>query len=153
MGSISGRIERAGPFAHVTIMATPQHVSVLKARKLPVPQPVTVRTLVDTGAESCVLDFSVVKALCLLPTGRTFVHTMTTGNEYAEREQYDASYFLSEAGVATTQFNVSALGADLASEGFLAIIGWDILLKCVLTCDGPARTFRLDFKPGADITA
>jgi hypothetical protein len=39
MRSIVGKIDPRGVFIDATIMATPQHVSVLKARSLPIPQP------------------------------------------------------------------------------------------------------------------
>jgi hypothetical protein len=41
--------------------------------------------------------------------------------------------------------NVLAIEADLASEGFLALIGRDILDHCIFTLNGPAGTFHLDF--------
>jgi hypothetical protein len=42
-------------------------------------------------------------------------------------------------------FTLGVIAPHLASEGFLAIVGWDILFLCVLTRDVPARSFRLDF--------
>ena len=34
---------------------------------------------------------------------------------------------------------------ELASQGFFALIGRDVLSKCILTYDGPADRFILDF--------
>ncbi len=42
-------------------------------------------------------------------------------------------------------FNVGVIESHLASEGFLALIGWDILSHCILTSDGPAKRFSLEF--------
>jgi hypothetical protein len=146
MRLITGKIDPRGIFIDATIMATPPHVAAIRSRNRPIPQPAIARTLVDTGAASCVLDSTLIHGLGLIPTGKTLVHTATTGAQYEEREQYDASFFLVEPGTgATAEYLVSVIGSDLASEGFLAIIGWDILFKCLLTCDGPARTFRLGF--------
>jgi hypothetical protein len=145
MNSITGRIEKQGAFGQATIMATPQHIKRLKRAGTPPPQPVTVRALIDTGAASCVLDSGIISRLNLIQTGRTFIHTPSTGTAYQEHEIYDASVFLGSLAGGVTSFNVEAVRSDLASEGFLAIIGWDILSKCVLLCDGPAGTFRLDY--------
>ena len=128
-------------------MASHPHVRRLKAAGLPPPPSKTIRALIDTGASSCALDFGIISALGLIPTGKTHVHTPSTGAAYEERELYDASLFLYPPGdtQAVAYFTVPVIGAHLASEGFLALIGWDVLLKCVLLCDGPRRTFRLDF--------
>jgi hypothetical protein len=101
--------------------------------------------LVDTGASSSVLDSTVITRLGLIQTGRPLVHTPTTGSNYEEREQYDVSFFLGSLPEDIASFTVGAIRSDLASEGFLAILGWDILRSCILTCHGPSRTFRLKY--------
>jgi hypothetical protein len=145
MRIIRGRIESQGPFVDATAMATSQHVARLKAAGRPVPAPVTVRTLVDTGASGCVLDFGIIARLGLIQTGRTKVHTSTTGPGYEERDQYDVSLFLGSLPGQVASFAVGVVGADLASEGFVAILGWDILFKCILTCNGPSKCFKLKY--------
>jgi hypothetical protein len=145
MRTISGRIEPRGPFIEATVMASPQHVDQLKALHLPVPSPAIVRALVDTGASSCVLDSGIISRLGLIQTGKTLVHTSTTGQNYEERDLYDASIFIGDSLQGFAMFTVGFVRSDLASEGFLAIIGWDILNRCILTCDGPSGTFTLTF--------
>ncbi len=81
MGSVAGRIERGGPFCDIKVMASPQHVALLKAAGRPFP----------------------------------------------------------------AIFTVGALESDFASEGFMALVGWDVLRHCLLICDGPAATFTLYF--------
>jgi hypothetical protein len=43
------------------------------------------------------------------------------------------------------QLTIGVFESHLASEGFCVLIGWDVLSHCRLFCDGPARTFRLEF--------
>jgi hypothetical protein len=145
MGTLTGSLDPQGPFIYATIMATPQHISALKSANCPVPQPVTVWTLLDTGSTGSILDFGLIRKFQLVPTGKTLVHTTTTGAKREERDQYDVSIFLTEQGANAVQHNVSIVGADLACEGLMAIIGWDILIKCCFLCDGPSGIFRLDF--------
>jgi len=145
MRIIRGRIGPQGPFIDATAMASPQHVTGLKAANRAAPAPVTVRALVDTGASCCALDNEIIARLGLILTGRTKIHTSTTGPGYEERDQYAASLFLGTAPGLTASFTVSVVGADLASEGFLAIVGWDILNQCILSCNGPRKLFRLRY--------
>jgi predicted aspartyl protease len=145
MRSITGRLDPRGPFINITVMPTNQHVARVRAAGRPVASPATVRALVDTGASCCALDRHVVSQLGLIQTGRTPIHSPTTGAAYEERDQYDACiYFGSQPGE-VKEFTVSVVATDLASEGFLAIIGWDVLKQCVLVCDGPNLSFRLDY--------
>jgi predicted aspartyl protease len=145
MGHLTGKIERQGPFIDVTVMATHQRVSSLKAAGLPFPQPQTIRALIDTGASCSVLDRNVSTALGLAPTSTTLVHTPSTGSNYAMRDVFDVSLTLGASKPDPATFTLGVIASDLASEGFLALIGWDVLAQCVLTCDGPASVFTLTF--------
>jgi hypothetical protein len=145
MRSIVGRIERAGAFIDVTAMAPGKHVELLRKLGRPVPSPMTLRTLVDTGASDCALDFGVINHFGLMPTGRVKIHTSSTGPEYEERDQYGMSLYIGSQPGETAEYTVSVIGAGLASEGFLAIIGWSVLERCVLLCNGPNKTFQLDY--------
>lgn len=145
MRSIVGRIERSGAFIDMTVMASPQHIAQLRKVGLPLPGTRTVRALVDTGASDSALDFNIITHLGLIPTGRVKVHTSTTGSDYEERDQYAVSLFIGSQQGEVAQYTVSVVGAGLASEGFLAIVGWNVLERCVLLCDGPNKTFKLDY--------
>jgi Retroviral aspartyl protease len=145
MRSISGRLTPRGPFIDVTVMQTEQHVARLKAARRPVATPAIIRSLIDTGASGCVLDNHVVSQLGLIQTGMTQIHTPTTGAAYEERNQYDVCVFFGSQTGEVKAFTVGVIATDLASEGFLAIIGWDILSHCTLVCDGPNQTFKLDY--------
>jgi hypothetical protein len=40
---------------------------------------------------------------------------------------------------------VPVIQCDFSTQGFDALIGRDVLERCVFTFDGPKDTFRLDF--------
>lgn len=145
MRSIVGRIERAGPFIDLTAMAPSKYVELLRKQRSPVPAPRTVRALLDTGATESALDFGLINHFGLTPTNRIKIHTPTTGSEYEERDQYGISLYIGSQPGETAEYTISVIGAGLASEGFLAIIGWSVLERCVLLCDGPNKTFKLDY--------
>ena len=73
------------------------------------------------------------------------VHTPSTNGGYVQKNAYDVSIVLGEGQPNPLVKNVLAIEADLASQGFLALIGRDILEHCAFTLDGPAGMFRLDF--------
>jgi hypothetical protein len=145
MRQIEGRIEAQGPFLMATAMASHQHVSLLKQANRPAPPPITIRGLIDTGASCSAIDSTIVVGLGLIQTGRSLLHTPTTGSAYVERDQYDVSLLLGSQPGEVKSFTVGALRSDFVSEGFEAVIGWDILKYCVLTCHGPSMTFRLTY--------
>ena len=126
-------------------MATHQRVSSLKAAGLPFPQPQTIRALIDTGASCSVLDRTVSNALSLAPTSTILVHTPSSGSNYAVRDVLDVSLTIGASKPDPATFTLGVIASDLASEGFLALIGWDVLSQCVLTCDGPVGLFSLSF--------
>jgi hypothetical protein len=77
--------------------------------------------------------------------GSVPVHTPSTGANYAHLDQYDASIFIGTVVPNVKSYDVGALSTHLASEGFLAIIGWDILGTCIFRCDGPQKSFSLAY--------
>ena len=66
----------------------------LLAANLPVPNPVQIRGLLDTGASGTAIDPSVLTALGLTPTGTTLVNTPTTGATPQVAEQYDVGFVI-----------------------------------------------------------
>lgn len=145
MGRVVGRLEPRGAFIYVKVMASPQFVAKLKAAGRPFPAPSTILALIDTGASISVVDSTIIGGLGLVTKGPTPIHTPTTGAAYQQKLQYDASLTIGRTSRGSATFVVNVIGADLASEGFLAILGWDILNYCVLTCNGPAGKFSIDF--------
>ena len=145
MGKYLGKLEARGPFIEIKVMATRQRVEVLKSLNLPYPGPATIRALIDTGASSSALDEGIVGRLKLTPTGSVSVHTPSTGPTHDTCDQYDVTVVLGENAPDPKTFTVGVLGSRFASEGFFALIGWDILSQCILTCDGPSRSFSLEY--------
>ena len=149
MSVIAGRLRLCKPAIDVKIMATPQRVAQLKKAGLAFPEPVTIPALLDTGASGSSIDVNVIKGLGLTPTGSAQVHTP---GKLSMMDEYDVSFVIGPGGDESRSFSVSVIGAELASGGggFLALIGWNILVDCILTCDGPAGTFTLEYRPDSE---
>lgn len=145
MPSLSGNVGSQGPMIYIKVMQTPERVQARKKAGLDFRTPVSIIGLIDTGASRCAIDRAVIAGLDPRMRGPMSVHTPSTEGGYVQRNSYDFSIVLGEGASSPLVRNVLAVEADLASQGFLALIGRDILRYCVFTLDGPAGTFRLDF--------
>ena len=117
----------------------------LKNLQRPIPVPIHVRGLVDTGASCTAIDVDVIKALGITPTGRTSVLTPSTGAKPHECNQYDCGITLLHT---TTQLNLSPIAAiesRLSHQGFHVLIGRDILRNCLFFYNGAVSRFALAF--------
>jgi len=145
MHVLKGRANERGLMIDIKVMQSNQRVDALKKADQPFSQPITILGLLDTGAGSTALDRGVVRSLGLQPRGITRIHTPSTGSQYEERNLYDAFLVIGENYPKPLALTLPVLECDLASEGFFALIGNDILGKCFLMYDGPEKSFTLFF--------
>lgn len=121
----------------------------LTTASLPLPTPVTIQALIDTGASGTCVDPSVLQTLGLTPSGSVTVNTPSTGNHPHTADQYDVSIFV--PGSLATQPplivpNLAVVCSELLpSQGFHALIGRDILSVCIFTYNGAAGLFTLAY--------
>ena len=136
-----------GPLIHVYIgVSEPRQGALIKA-ELPVPSPVVVKALVDTGASHTVVDPTVLKSLGLSPRRIAQTITPTTGAVPHQCHTYDVSLHIPLA-TATALFSKPAWEVtclDLKHQGFEVLLGRDILAEGMLVYDGKAATFAMAF--------
>ena len=125
------------------VMLTSQRVDALKRAGVPYANPIEIEGLIDTGADGCVLDRHTIAALGLELRGRTAIHTPSTGTAYESRGVFDACFVLGESTSDALVLNLPVIESDLASEGFCALIGRNVLSQCLFTYDGPRNHFSL----------
>ena len=120
----------------------------LQAANLPIPNPVQVQALVDTGASDLCVDPSILNQLGLIPTGSCQVNTPTTGPQPAQSALYDVSFFI-PAGPGQPPFAIQtmpAIASDLLClQGFHVLVGRSVLRNCLLTYDGLGGLFSLAY--------
>ena len=120
----------------------------LEAAGKGLPEPVTTRALLDTGASSTAVDSRIIERLELSPRGEVPVATPSTGAQPARRFEYDSALFIpsqdgTEAGLVFPL--VPVLGTDLRPTGVDALIGRDVLSKCIFIYNGTTGTFSLAY--------
>ena len=126
-------------------MATPQRVALLKAAGMAFPSPFEVLGLIDTGAMTSVIDPRIMTRLGLESHGLVLIHTPSTSGENVLREQVDIEFVLGDGKPDPRTFTVGAIKTELAVAGFLVLIGWDVLMKCKLECNGPSGVYTLTY--------
>jgi predicted aspartyl protease len=117
----------------------------LAAAKLPIPEVIRVHGLIDTGASCTVIDANAIASLQLTPTGSILVHTPSTGANAAAFAQYDVLLSIYHPTHSLVIGTIPIVTSDLAATGIQALIGRDVLAKCLLVYDGVASHFSLAF--------
>ncbi len=113
---------------------------------MPIPQPIQLRALIDTGADVTSVADASIAPLGLLPLGPFAVNT---ANGMVIVNRYAVSLTLLAPGpsppVNLARPNQAVLGMANAPIGFDVVIGMDLLNDCLLINDGPVGRFTLAF--------
>jgi hypothetical protein len=139
-------ISAQGPIVDVGIMVSTARQQALEDAGQAVPPPQLVRALIDTGASISGVDPSVLLALGLSPTGEAEIHTPTTGAVPARTPTYDVRIGILAGRPGDLHFiseTIQVTSTELSSQGFLVLIGRDILANCILYFNGADGVFSL----------
>jgi hypothetical protein len=120
----------------------------LEAANQPIPPPVRIRALVDTGASCTCIDPTVLAQLQLTPTGSTQMITPSTGQTPVVTEQYDVGIYVPGPTGADRPLafpTLPVVASDLQLQGFQALIGRDVLSRCILYYNGDFGLFTLGY--------
>jgi predicted aspartyl protease len=114
----------------------------------PIPDPQRILALLDTGASISAVDPSVLLALGLSPTGESEIHTPSTNGTPAKADTYDVSVAILAGRTGDLHFisdTIRVTSSGLAGLGLQALIGTDILNKCIFTYNGSDSCFTLAY--------
>jgi hypothetical protein len=145
MPFLNASIQEDGLIVTVGIALSTARAEVLKkAGGSPVP-PIWVTALLDTGASCSVVDSSVVRSLNLVRAGTIEGHTPSSVNPFQTFDLYDVCLAFAKPQVKIMSMNLAVAEARLAGQGFLALIGRDVLQHCLLVYNGPLKSYSLSF--------
>jgi hypothetical protein len=130
-----------GPIIDVVVSVSAPRANALTSNSLAVPQPITVRGLIDTGASNTCIDPSIVTSLGLQPTGLMQIITPSTGNVPVLCSQYDISVIFPFPLMVFSVPTLPVTESSLAHQGFAMLIGRDILAHSLLIYDGKNNEF------------
>ena len=145
MPHVTFQIAPGGPLLDIAVGVSQPRAEALTANNQPVPQPLPVRGLIDTGASCTCIDPAILQGLGLTPTGTVSIATPSTGNQPHYCDQYDVSITLLHPIFQYTFLIVPVIEANLSAQGIQALIGRDVLKNCLFVYDGTAGIFTLAF--------
>jgi predicted aspartyl protease len=140
---VSGAVVNAGVFVSEARRAA------LQRKNIDVPGPQIIRVLVDTGASFTSVDPSVLIALGITPTGTIDIVTPSTGKGMHTAETYDVDFAIGGAKLEDQPLRLTNLRVAACelyfNQGIHALVGRDILRRCVLHYNGDLGMFTLAF--------
>lgn len=134
-------LEMSGPIVEVVVSPSKSLVEILREKKQPIPQPVKVLAMIDTGATSSVVRSDIIQIIGLNPIGVVKINTPSTTTP-VECFQYQAVIlFPNNVAVETSDI----IAAPLQGQHIQCLIGRDILKHGVFIYNGYAQiiTFSL----------
>ena len=141
-------VDAAGPVVNAQINVSEGRRAALEAQGTTVPSPRVVRALIDTGASFSSVEPLVLTALGLTPTGTIDFVTPSTGQNVVTTDTYDVDVVIyagqNDPPLSMPNLRVAACELFLR-QGIHALIGRDILSKCILVYNGEVNQFSLAF--------
>lgn len=148
MPILSGSLEPAGAIVDVLVSPSRVRVSLLKKHSLPIPKPVHIRALLDTGSFLSGFHPRVFQILDLQPHDEIEICTPSTvaGASYrVERYRVNLAFVAEGRTCPMPDCFVFATDSWRPGEGVEALLGMDILGLCYFQLMGPDRRFTLAF--------
>jgi hypothetical protein len=134
-----------GAVVDLAIGVSVPRTSALRNANQPVPSPIQIRALIDTGASITCIEAQALQPLGLTPTGTIPIVTPSTGSTPSIRNQLDVSLTLMHPNL---NFTVPAIGiveCGALSPLFQGLLGRDLLSSCLFVYDGIGGHFSLAF--------
>ena len=146
MPSISAPVQPIGPIVRLAVLVSDPRREALVAANRPVPNPILINGLLDTGASSTCIDPAVMQSLGLTPTGFVPIITPSTGTTPHMCEQYDVAIAVLLRGSAVHIIDtLPVIASPLAHQGHEALIGRDVLSRAILIYNGHEGNLTLCF--------
>ena len=138
-------ISVGGPILDLAIGVSHPRRDALRRVGQKIPSPVKIRGLIDTGASSTCVDPAQLSQLGLTPTGQVPIYTPSTGETPYSCNQYDVGIVLIHPSLQLVIGEQPVIAPSLPLQGIHALIGRDVLARCLLVYDGANNQFVLAF--------
>src|SRR5256885_8960666 len=133
-------LQQGGPVVAIQVEIPTVLAQALTQAGKPVPQPVSGQALIDTGATLSAVDSQVVTSLGIAPTGLTNVGHAAGADQ---QPAFPARVVIPAFGLAVDI--QSALGAQIQSQGIIALLGRDFLRQMLFVYNGTLGVLTLSF--------
>jgi predicted aspartyl protease len=142
-------VDANGPIVNAGVSVSEGRRAALVAQNQPVPAMRIIRALIDTGASFTAIEPQVLQALNLTPTGTIEIVTPSTGDGVHTTDTYDIDFTIGGADASEIPLlipNLRVSSSELfLKQGIHALIGRDILKRCILVYNGSINHISLCF--------
>ena len=145
MPHLNQQIAAGGPLIDLLVSVSSPRRDALTKAGLPVPNPVSLRALIDTGASGTCIDPTIIQQLGMPPSGSTLIHTPSTSGAPHPCNQYDVSLIFVHPKITFTFHALPVVETSLASQGIQGLLGRDVLAECLFIYDGASGNYTLAF--------
>lgn len=148
MAIVNGKITRDGPVIDVLIGVPKSRANLLAKNGFPVPPPIALRVIIDTGSHGSGFAPWVFEKLDLTPIGKITILTPSTRVEAPhECDEFHVSLSLVADGEPRPFGDRVVINPDCwhHREEIVGLIGRDILAHCNFFYFGKDREFKLAF--------
>lgn len=148
MSVLTDALSPEGAMVDLRIGWSTARIKGLRARHSPIPQPVEVRAIIDTGDEVSALDTQVVRSLNLPIGGFTATNMPALGGMNITMDHDVNLTILAPNGSGQGNLlipDLLILDLDLGAVGYQALLGRDVLVRCRFLYDGQAGQFTLEY--------
>ena len=139
--SVLADLTASGPILQVSIGRSRELITTLSAFGQPVPSPHTVEALIDTGAQTTVINPETVRRLAIRPVGAVRINTPSTVDPLL-CNRYHVNVYFSESFAVE---NIFAIEAPMGGPPYQCLIGRDMLRRASFVYNGNANEFILTF--------
>ncbi|MBF0265948.1 MAG: hypothetical protein HQL46_11815 [Gammaproteobacteria bacterium] len=145
MPTITSEISTQGALLDIFLDISQARKNTLRTAGLAYPQPIQVKALIDTGASCTCVDPSVIASLNITPTGAGAVSTPLSGQSPHVCNKYDITVLLVHPEIQYKIGAIPVLETKVFGQGIQALIGRDVLSKCLLTYNGTIGQYTISF--------
>ncbi len=131
-------LEKDGPILEIHFFVSSELEKNYKEKNIPLPEPVIIKALIDTGASACVLKKEIPEQLGLKPTG--VIKICTPSSKDHECYQYYMRMVIPSHKLV---YEGPFISAPLDGQEISGLIGRDVLKNGILISIGYANQFTL----------
>jgi Aspartyl protease len=132
-------LQADGPVVELRIAVGSAVETALRAANAPIPPPVAVPAMIDTGATKSVIRQGIAVQLGLNPVGVTYINTPSSTNVLC------SEYLVRFVFPGNVLYEGTAIEAPLQGQHIQCLIGRDVLSHAVLVYIGYRNLFSLSF--------
>ncbi len=136
-------LQAIGPIIDVQIGPTSLAIQAMQKAGTPIPPPVAISALIDTGASTCVIQTGLPQKLGVYPVGSLLLNTPSSENVPCMQYLLQLRFFPTGGLLVPVHIEAVFTEAPLKGQNIQCLLGRDFLALAVLTYVGPTNSFVL----------